>query len=58
MAMRKEAANIELATERVRERIARLELRSTKIQLQIAWVKFATVGIGGCVAVIVVLLRR
>jgi chemotaxis receptor (MCP) glutamine deamidase CheD len=50
-------AQIELATERVRERIARIELRSTKVQLQIAWVKFATVGLGSCVAVVVFLLR-
>jgi hypothetical protein len=57
MATRKDSAQTELATERVRERIAQIELRSTKIQLQIAWVKFATVGIGGCVAVVVFLLR-
>lgn len=57
MAMKEDPAQIELATERVRERIARIELRSTKVQLQIAWVKFATVGIGGCVAVVVFLLR-
>lgn len=57
MAMRKDAAQIELATEQVRERIARIELRSTKVQLQIAWVKFATVGLGSCVAVAVLLLR-
>jgi hypothetical protein len=55
--MREETAQIELATERVRERIARMELRSTKVQLQIAWVKFATVGMGACVAVVVFLLR-
>jgi hypothetical protein len=57
MAMRKDTAQIELATERVRERIARIELRSTQVQLQIAWVKFATVGMGACVAVVVFLLR-
>ena len=57
MATMKDSAQTELATERVRERIAQIELRSTKIQLQIAWVKFATVGIGGCVAVVVFLLR-
>ena len=57
MAMREDTAQIKLATERVRERIARIELRSTKVQLQIAWVKFATVGFGGCVTIVVVLLR-
>ena len=57
MAMREDTAQIELATERVRERIARIEVRSTKVQLQIAWVKFATVGPGSCVTVVVFLLR-
>jgi hypothetical protein len=57
MAMREDTAQIELATERVRERVARIELRSTKVQLQIAWVKFATVAMWACVAVVVVLLR-
>lgn len=57
MATRKDTARIELGTERVRERIARIELRSARVQLQIAWVRLATVALGSCVAVVVLLLR-
>jgi len=44
MATKEDRTRIELTTERVRERIAWLQLRSSQVQLKTAWVKFATVG--------------
>lgn len=57
MATKKDRARIELTTERVRERIAWLELRSSQVQLKTAWVRFATVGIAGFFAILLLVLR-
>ncbi len=57
MATKKDRARIELKTERVRERIARLELRSSEVQLKAAWVRLVTVAAAGFFAVLLVVLR-
>jgi hypothetical protein len=56
MAARKDTARIELATERVRERIARIELWSAKVQLDCLG-EIRDGGLTGCVVLAVFLLR-
>lgn len=45
MAAKTDKARIELATEEVRERIAKIELRRLWVQLAISVIKLATVGV-------------
>lgn len=57
MATKKDKESAELAIERMRERIARIELSSSKLQLTIALVKLATVLVAGLFGVLVIVLR-
>ncbi len=57
MAAKTDRARIELATEEVRERIAKIELRGLWVQLAISLVKLATVGISTFIFVVLVVLR-
>jgi hypothetical protein len=57
MAAKTDRARIELATEVVRERIAKIELRGLWVQLAISVIKLATVGISALIFLLFVVLR-
>lgn len=57
MAAKTDRARIELATEKVRERTAKIELRGLWIQLAISVIKLATVGISAATFLLFVLLH-
>jgi hypothetical protein len=57
MAAKTDKARIELATEEVRERIAKIELRGLWVQLAISVIKLATVGISAIALFLLAVFR-